>query len=336
MAAEEEILALMRLRGPILPVDAAKAIKMNLIFAGAYLSELASRGKVKISHLKVGGGSPLYYLPGQEARLADFAKNLDQKEVRVLELLRQKKVLRDATLDPLTRVALRNMKDFAVALNVTVGATQEMFWKWYLLGEDDTKEIIRHELALQSPQSPDVLAPTPLQSQVITPSAQVTPVAEQAQSLLPTSHLSSMKETVVERPVEKQEALSVKPEQKVRKERAKHEKKTAAVGVPFGQSVRAFFETKGIRLIREDVVRKDAEASYIIEVPSAMGYLRYICCARNKRKCTDKDLSSALVEGQLKKLPVVFLYPGELTPKALEMVKTETFRSMVLTRLSSS
>ena len=110
MGAEEQILGLMRMRGPILPADAAKVINTNIIFASAHLSELASRHKVKISSLKV-GGSPLYYLPEHSAGLQNFAKNLDEKELRAFELLRERKAMKDSTLPPLMRVALRNIKD---------------------------------------------------------------------------------------------------------------------------------------------------------------------------------------------------------------------------------
>ena len=125
MGAEEQILMLMRARGPILPADAAKAIKTNIIFASAHLSELASRQKLKISSLKF-GGSPMYYLPEHASRLQDFAKNLDEKEYRAFEKLRDAKVLRDRELEPLMRVALRAIKDFAVPLTVSFGSEQEI------------------------------------------------------------------------------------------------------------------------------------------------------------------------------------------------------------------
>ena len=59
----EKILAFMRGKGPILPVEIAKHINTNILMASARLSEIKSNGKIKISHVKV-CGSPLYYLPG--------------------------------------------------------------------------------------------------------------------------------------------------------------------------------------------------------------------------------------------------------------------------------
>ena len=81
-------------------------------------------------------------------------------------------------------------------------------------------------------------------------------------------------------------------------------------------------------------MRKNAEASYIVQIPSAMGHLSYLCKVHVKGSCNDKDLSSALVEGQLKKLPVVLVHEGKLTKKAQELVKTEPFRTMVFYQLN--
>ncbi len=77
------------------------------------LSELSSKKSLKISALKV-GGSPLYYVPGHEEKLLQFIQNLNEKDRRTLELLKDSQVLRDAEQDPLTRVSLRQIKDFAV------------------------------------------------------------------------------------------------------------------------------------------------------------------------------------------------------------------------------
>ncbi|MFH1276012.1 MAG: hypothetical protein ABIH82_02785, partial [Candidatus Woesearchaeota archaeon] len=72
MLVEDKILDFIKVNGPTLPTKVAKNINQQILFASAHLSDLVSRGKVKISKLKV-GGSPLYYLPGQEDQLYPFA-----------------------------------------------------------------------------------------------------------------------------------------------------------------------------------------------------------------------------------------------------------------------
>src|SRR3989344_2642153 len=148
MAVDEDILSLMRMRGPLLPADVAKHVKTNILIGSAYLSELASRKKIKISSLKV-GGSPLYFLQGQEDKLEEFASNLNEKELRAFEILKEQKVLRDTHLTPLMRVALQNIKDFAVPLTVTFDNKKENFWKWHLTSESEFETVVRKELGME-------------------------------------------------------------------------------------------------------------------------------------------------------------------------------------------
>jgi len=56
----ERILEILREKGPSLPINVAKELEMNSLFISAFLSELSSQKRVKISHMKV-GGSPLYF-----------------------------------------------------------------------------------------------------------------------------------------------------------------------------------------------------------------------------------------------------------------------------------
>ena len=67
-------------------------------------------------------------------------------------------------------------------------------------------------------------------------------------------------------------------------------------------------------------------------MPSAVGSLIYYCKARSKKRISDSDLSSAFVQGQLKKLPVLFLTKGELTKKAKEMLSKE-FKSIKIKKI---
>ncbi len=142
---KEKIIQLIKQKGPVIPAQISKEIETNIIMAGAYLSELSSNNLVKISNVKI-GGSPLYYLPGQEYKLQDFANNLHEKEKKSYDLLKEKKVLRDSSLDPVYRVALRQIKDFAIPLSVDYKGYSEIFWKWYLLSNKDAEQIIKSQI----------------------------------------------------------------------------------------------------------------------------------------------------------------------------------------------
>jgi hypothetical protein len=152
----ESVLRFIRGKGPVIPVQIAKEIGQNIMMAGAVLSEMTSSGKLKVSKIKI-GGSPLYYVPGQESRLMGFSQYLGGKERVTYDLLRQSGVLRDFELDALTRVTLREIKDFAVPLNVTIDGQTEVFWKWYLLSDGDGEKKIKSSLGFD--ESPSVNVP---------------------------------------------------------------------------------------------------------------------------------------------------------------------------------
>ena len=84
-----------------------------------------------------------------------------------------------------------------------------------------------------------------------------------------------------------------------------------------------FFEKNKITIISNEIIKRDSEIDFIVEIPSVVGNLQYYCKARNKKKINDSDLSNAYVKGQLKRLPVIVLSPGELSSKAQEMIGKE-------------
>ncbi|MEK6846070.1 MAG: hypothetical protein AABY26_04880 [Nanoarchaeota archaeon] len=146
MSDQDRILQFLSVNGPSLPSKVAKIIKSEILIASAHLADLSSQGKLKISNLKV-GGSPLYYLSGQEEQLERFAAgNLNPQDLQVLNMLKEKQVLREKELELLPKVALRGMKDFALPLHVTFRDTIELFWKWHLLSEEETNRLIRERL----------------------------------------------------------------------------------------------------------------------------------------------------------------------------------------------
>ena len=90
MIDSDVVLSLVKAKGPVLPIHISKDIKTELLFTSAILSELVSKKKLKFTHMKVGGGSPLYYLPGQEDQLKNFAHYLDEKDRTTVEALEKK------------------------------------------------------------------------------------------------------------------------------------------------------------------------------------------------------------------------------------------------------
>jgi hypothetical protein len=150
MIDQDQVLQIIAKEGPILPTKISKAIGIDLLFAAAVLSELVSKKKLKVSNIKI-GSSPLYYKPGQESRLQSFSSHLHEKEQRAYALLKKENILRDSIQEPLIRATLRAIKDFAVPLEVTFNDQKEIFWKWYLLNNEEAEQMIKKLLSIPSP-----------------------------------------------------------------------------------------------------------------------------------------------------------------------------------------
>ena len=84
-----------------------------------------------------------------------------------------------------------------------------------------------------------------------------------------------------------------------------------------------FFRKHNIEVVEQQIVKKGTETDFIIKIPSPVGQLLYYCKAKNKKRCSETDLSSAFATGQLKKLPVLFVATGELTKKGNEFLSNE-------------
>jgi len=275
---KQKILELIKIKGPIIPAQISKEINSDILMSSAHLSELSSEGRVKVSNVKI-GGTPLYYLPGQEPQLQNFSDNLHEKERKAYEILKEKKILRDNKLEPVIRVALREIKDFAVPLQVTYQNNKEIFWKWYLLNKEETESLIKPMLTKKE---------EPIETKKTEPKKEIKPQTKE-----------QIKKEIKERPLRADTTSS------------------------FLQELKSYFNRNKINIKNEQIIRKNSEIDFILEIPSTIGSLDFYCKAKNKKRVNDSDLSSAYVQGQLKKLPVLFLTKGDLTKKAKEILNAE-------------
>jgi len=137
---KEKIMQFLRTRGPSLPVHIAKEINLSILFTSAFLSELLSEKKIKISNLRV-GSSPIYFIPGQESGLEKYSDNIKGKEKEAYLLVKEKKFLKDSGQEPAIRVALRAIKDFAIPFQ----KNNEIYWRYFSIPESEftsKKEIL--------------------------------------------------------------------------------------------------------------------------------------------------------------------------------------------------
>ncbi len=129
---KEKIIFVFKKRGPSLPVHIAGETGLSMLFASAFLSELLSEKKIKLSFMKV-GSSPIYLIQGQEPMLERFSQHLKSKEKEAFELLKRKKFLKDDEQVPAIRIALREIRDFAMAFK----KDEEIFWRYFTIPENE-------------------------------------------------------------------------------------------------------------------------------------------------------------------------------------------------------
>ncbi|MDP7140936.1 MAG: hypothetical protein QF506_01105 [Candidatus Woesearchaeota archaeon] len=306
MLNRDDVLKIVERDGPLIPVQIGSELKTSIIMAAAVLSELASENMVKISNLKI-GGSPLYYVKGQEEKLQGYSNKLHEKEKKSYDLLKEKEVLRDSMLEPIDRVALRQIKDFAVPLNVNYKGVTETFWKWYLLSNQDVEELIRKELNVKKEKK---VKETKENRNVVKEVEKKEIKPDDART---TSGTNS---------VGKKEAVHP-----VMKERSVKKKVSKLKSDEFLKNVLEFFKENDIKVVNQNVIRKNNDIEFLVELSSSVGNLAYFCKAKNKKKINEGDLSTVYIQAQSKKLPALFLTTGDVTKKAKMMLNKE-FKGM--------
>ena len=272
---EGQILDYLRMNGPVLPLQVSKAINRDLLFSGALLSQLVSKKAVLISHAKI-GGSPVYYIKGQEPKLSILYSNLPLKEKEAYNLLKDKKILVDKNQEPSIRVALRQIKDFAMPFNTVIDGKEELFWRWYTATENEIKTLFGKKEEQEKIEKPAV--------KVEKPKVEIKKIEEK--------------------------------ELKVEQKKIEIKEKRLDVEDEFLKQIRGYMDLNKIEVLEEQIIKKKKEIDMVVKVPSNVGELRYFVAARNKKKISDGDVSLAYHKGQERKLPVLFLSPGELNKKA--------------------
>jgi hypothetical protein len=322
---KDAVLKVVQMKGPVIPNDVRKELGGENLIIGAILSELSSEGKVKVTNTKV-GGTPAYYCSGSEAKLINMIKYLNEKDRGTAEILKQKKVLKDSELTPLLRVSLRNIKDFARPLEVNVKGQKEIYWKWYLTPIQEAEQIIFKKV--KPAFKPEIKAPEPV------PVAKKEEIVEAPKQAEPIIEVQKSKEKIKEK---KEKEIKPLVAAGARKEETQKE-----LGIPteelerekdvFFKKVWEYFKTNDIQIIDYKIIRKKSEIEFTIAVPSRIGSQEYYCKAKGKAKVNDGDLSTVYVQGQAKKLPVIFITTGELTKKAKDMLSRD-FKGMVVKRI---
>jgi hypothetical protein len=263
------------------------------------LGELVSNGALRVSNLKR-SSSPYYYLEEHKDKLQELSSFLNDKDKLAYDRIKHQKILRDSEQSPLIRVALRAIRDFAIPLQINHNGNFLLFWKWYMVSKEETSERIKTILGIKKPEPEKKVEP------------QLETKPEKQEKL---DDKEEIQQKIVKDDIKKEEVI---------KKAIKKKDEPKEESSPFIDQLKKYFDKNNIKVNEQEIKnRTKTEIDFIIELPSAFGNLQYYCKAKNKKKINDSDIASAMIQGQLKKLPVLLIITGDITKKSQEMLENE-------------
>jgi hypothetical protein len=280
MQIKEKIISLLKMNGPSLPVHIAKGTGQSILFASAFLSELFYEKKISISNTKV-GNSPLYFIPGQEPQLERFYTYLNSKEKEAFLLLKEKKFLKDSEQQPAIRIALREIKDFAILFK----NHEETYWRYFTVSEEEfnkeeekqVKEEIREETKETTPQEKSI--------------EEMEELKEEGEKELREEHK--------------------KPHKKKGAKKRSNQKRDDN----FFNKVKEFLSKEGIEIMDIQSFNKNNLALRVKENKEEKLLMAY-----NKKRVTDTDLIKAYNKSLEENLPYIVLSLGDSDKKLKELI----------------
>lgn len=320
---KSKILSTIQTRGPSLPTQVSRATSIPPLFVSAFLAELVSDKKLKITNMKV-GSSPVYYLQGQESQLENFTEHLNSKEKEALQFLKNSQVLEDQKQSPAIRVALRNLKDFAIPTQVKIDNEIKLFWKQHLTPQAEAKELIQNILTPSNnskslPQKPIPQIPsTPSQKESLQlikvqpdkktysdnnlSHPEITEKPINTPPTLPKVSSSNLKESnlnIFEKPLETQTKSIKKPTE-----------------YEFQSLIKKHLTTQDIKIVEEISSKKKEYTAKVQHFNQLFGKQSLLLISKDKKKVTENDLALALQKAQTEKMPALIISPGDLDKKA--------------------
>ena len=287
LQVKEKIISFIKMRGPSLPVHIGKEINTNILFTSAFLSELISEKRLKISRLKVGNSS-LYFIPEQESLLEGFSQHLKSKEKEAFELLKQKRILKDSEQHPAIRVALREIKDFAIPFK----KNGELYWKYLKVSDMELIELMKNEIPVKSQTIKEKSPEKPIISeQIILPKKEEIKDKENYQSMV------GLKKKII-----KKDILNKKIYQK------KNDK--------FFNRVKEFLSKNSIEILDIEDASKD---NLILRIK--INGKEKLLVAYNKKKIDENDIIKAYKKSSELALEYIIISLGEPSKKINEFIE---------------
>jgi hypothetical protein len=306
---KKSILSFLDMSGPSLPIHVARYTKQSMLFTGAFLSELIAENKVKTSFMKI-GGSPLYFLPGQERKLEPFGEHLKDKEKEAFQLLKRNKVLVHDEQNPAIRVALKSIKDFAF----TTEKDGKVNWRYFLISDDEARTLFNSQKGIAENENIKV-------------HPQIIPYHQYQRTAINIQRPQT--EQIIKRPIiaqveeNKKEPESISEGIKEPVNEKKHIIKTAVKKKSNQIKNDKFFDS-----IKDILISKDYEILDIINLSKSELTLliekdkkKKMIAAFNKKSVSEPDIIKAYKKAKELGLPYIVLSKGEPNKKIKNFVE---------------
>ena len=300
---KRKIISFLETSGPALPVRVAKAIQMDPVFASAILSELLNEKKIKMSSMKIGSSS-LYLIPGQEEQLENQTDNLKPLEKEAYLKLKNKKILTDEKESPAIRVALRNLKDFAIPFKLE----EKILWKYAFISNEEIQEMLKPKTSEKKVEDPKTEKESGVDEE-------------------PIEKIDKGKKEEIKENIPKPPMPTVKPDNKKPKVENIFEERDEEP--EFLKELENFLNRSSIKILEEVEVNKK-EVVAILDVPSKLGSLNFLLVAKNKRTTNEEEVKSAIQRAVFHKMPCLYLIRKEPTKKIQSLLETNNLIKIVV------
>ena len=242
-------------------------------------------------------------------------KYLNSKEKEAFLLIKARKLLDDEKMEPAIRVALRAIKDFAVPLKIKIDDNAKLFWKHFLISDEEVKTIAQglfpdRKKPQESRNDQDDVQETLVKKTEFKdkPSIQELVVKKQENSIEKKEEIG--KKVVMET---KENTDEIKPK--------KERKKKIAEESKFVRNLKEYLVAKEIELLDIKEEKKNQILAKV-RLDTLFGKQEFYLVGKDKKKITEDDLIIGLQKAQEEKMPLLLMAPGEIDKKAVDYIKT--------------
>jgi hypothetical protein len=298
------ILAFIQARGPSLPVHIARDVKIEPLFASAFLSELFREHKLRMSHLKV-GSTALYLLPGQEQQLEQFTQYLNQREQEAYHLIKQKGLIAHTQLNPIMQVAITHISDFALSFD----QQGTKYWHYAFLPQEELNNRLNQ---LTKPSVEEKTEPLPLPSSSLADIKQAIVEQESALQAIKASSEKQTKQKQHKQPKQKQQTnipstLSFSQNPQIIQEKEP---------LPFTQAIKSYIQQQNYTNIQ--VLAEEKKTCTLQATKEAM---TFTFLAKERKKLQEADLQEAIALLQTNRTPIILILQALLDKKGTQLLE---------------